>query len=356
MGKRKIESGAAEAVNEANADEAKAEPRRYERLTYEFILEALSPIAHHSETFGNAAIAMRGKTRMPDGSFQRVPILTGDTLRHQLREAAAYALLDAAGMIDDPSLTESGLRFLFNGGMIDGSQDNAVKLDQYRELVELCPPAGLLGGCAQNRSIPGRLTVDAAELICEETAHRLPPWVLEHLREQKSALASARQHVEEVQRVRMDATLDPAKCRLLSDGGANVRTRLLGSEHASATDDAVMAEATKSSMMPRRFETLVTGSLFYWRLEAEVFTELERDAFNTMVGAFLQNARVGGKRGTGHGRVRVVTARQIGWRRPREAPDGLDAGTLAPKVGSLFFMHVAARKERVKSLLAEIRA
>lgn len=335
---------------------APSEERTYEKLIYEFILVADSPIAHHSESFGNNAIAMRVKTRMPDGSFVNIPILTGDTIRHGLREASAYAMLDAAGMIDDPGLGESALRLLFNGGMIDGGQDNAVKLDQYRELVELCPQIALLGGCAQNRSVPGRTTVDAAELICEETAHRMPGWVIEYLREQKSALAPARQHIEEVQRVRMDASLDPGKTKLLSDGGVGVRNRLLASEHGKEVGDAVLAQNAKSSMMPRRFETLVTGSIFYWRLEAEVFTALERDTFNTMVGMWLASARVGGKKATGHGRIRVVTARAVNWRRPREMVTGFEVEVLAPKVGSLFQTHLAARKDRVRKLLQEIQA
>jgi len=328
----------------------------YEKIRWEFILEASEPIAHHSESFGNTSLAMRQKTRQPDGSFTTVPIVTGDTIRHQLREAASYALLDAAGMLDNPSLGESALRLLFNGGMISGSQDSAVKLDQYRELVELMPHLALLGGCAQNRSVPGRMSVSAAELICDETAHRMPEWVVTFLREQKAALAPARQHIEEVQRVRMDASLDPGKTKLLTDGGAAVRTRMLLSESGKETGDVVMAQDNKSSMMPRRFETLVAGSIFYWKVECDTFNALDRDTFMTMVGAFLQNARVGGKRATGHGRVRVLTGKQIQWRRPREVPEGLDSAALAPRLGSLFYTHVGERKERIRKCLNEVDA
>lgn len=352
MAQKKTDKG-----NEQQPGEAvKATGQQYERIRWEFILEAQEPIAHHSEAIGNTAIAMRQKTRLPDGSFVSIPIVTGDTIRHQLREAASYALLDAAGMIDDPSLGESALRLLFNGGMISGSQDTAVKLDQFRELVELCPHIALLGGCAQNRSVPGRLSVSAAELICTETAHRMPEWVVEYLREQKAALGSAREHVEEVQRVRMDASLDPGKTKLLSDGGVGVRNRLLASEHGKEVGDVVLAQDNKSTMMPRRFETLVAGSLFYWKVECDTFNALDRDTFMTMVGAFLQNAKVGGKRATGHGRVRVVVGKQIQWRRPREAPEGLETSALAPRLGSLFYQHVGARKDRVRSLLNEVDA
>ena len=328
----------------------------HEQIRYDFILEALTPIAHASESIGNTSLCMREKRRLPDGSFCHVPIITGDTLRHGLREAGAYALLDAAGMLDSPVLGEAALRLLFAGGMITGSEGGAVKLDDYRRMVALCPPLGLLGGCAQNRAVPGKVQVDPADLICEETAHRMPEWVTAWLEEGKVSLQSCRGHIEEVQRVRMDPMLDPGKRKLLSDGGAEAEKRLLSSEHGKEVGDAVLAQDSKSSMLPRRHETVIAGSLFFWSVTATVHTDLERDTFNTMIGAFLRDARVGGKRATGHGRIRPVVAKQIEIRRPREAPENLDVGSLAPKVGSLFFAHVSERKDEVAKFLAEVDA
>lgn len=328
----------------------------HDQLRYDFILECMTPLAHASESVGNTSLSMREKRRLPNGSFVHVPIITGDTLRHGLREAASYALLDAAGLLDAPALGEAALRLLFAGGMITGSDAGAVRLDDFRRMVELMPHLGLLGGCAQNRAIPGKVQVDAADLICSETAHRMPEWVTDWLREGGVALQSCRGHIEEVQRVRMDPTLDPSKRKLLSDGGAAVEQRLLSSEHGKEVGDAVLANASKSSMMPRRHETVVAGSLFFWSVTALVHSELERDAFNTMVGGFLRDARVGGKRATGHGRIRPVVAKQITVQRPREAPENLDAGTLASRVGSLFYEHVKSRKVDIEKWLREVDA
>lgn len=328
----------------------------HDQVRYDFVLEALTPIAHASESIGNTSLCMREKRRLPDGSFVHVPIITGDTMRHQLREAASYSLLDAAGMLDNPALGEAALRLLFAGGMITGSDAGAVKLDDFRKMVALCPHLALLGGCAQNRAIPGKVQVDAADLICSETAHRMPEWVTAWLRENGVALQSCRGHIEEVQRVRMDPTLDPAKCKLLTDGGASVQSRLLGSEHGKEVGDAALAESSKSSMLPRRHETVIAGSLFYWSVTATLHSELERDTFNTMIGTFLRNARVGGKRATGHGQLRAVIAKQIAVQRPREAPETLDALALAQKVGSLFYAHVSERKEDVEKFLRSVDA
>jgi hypothetical protein len=109
-------------------------------------------------------------------------------------------------------------------------------------------------------------------------------------------------------------------------------------------------------MLPRRHETVIAGSLFYWSVCATLHSELELDTFRTMVGAFLRDARVGGKRATGHGRIRPVVAKQITVQRPREAPENLDAGALAPRIGSLFYSHVSERKAEVEAFLRSVDA
>jgi len=326
-----------------------------EHRRYELLLEAVEPIAHASESFGNTSIFMRRKTRQPDGSFVATPIVTGDTMRHGMREAAAYALLDAAGLLDSPSLSEAALRLLFAGGMVTGKSDaSTVKLDDYRKLVEMVPSVALFGGCAGNRVIPGKLQVSDAVLVCEETWHLMPPWVRDHFAATKQQVDTHRAHVEEVQRVRMDPSLTPGKRLLLSESERiRVEGRLLGSESAV---DAVDVEAAKSSMMPRRHETLVCGSLLYWSVSAVCHSALEVDTFLVALGAFLSNAKVGGKRGTGHGLLRPVTGKVVEIARPSENVTTLDAGSLAPRVGELFRAHVKERSTQVADFLRTVDA
>ena len=69
------------------------------RIRVDFVLEAVQPIAHHEEVIGNSAVAMRRKIRQPDGGWSRVPVVTADTMRHGLRETAAYFVLEHAGML-----------------------------------------------------------------------------------------------------------------------------------------------------------------------------------------------------------------------------------------------------------------
>lgn len=329
-----------------------------EQKRFDFILEARQPIAHHEETIGNDSIFHRRKVRQPDGTFQRVPTISADCMRHGMREAATYALLDAAGLLaDSPQFSASALRLLFAGGMVTGSMGGSIRLDDYRRIVDLVPPLGLLGGCAQNRIIPGRLTVDDAILICDEQAHLLPEWVGEWLDSVGARMDSCRTHVEEIQRVRMDPVLDPGKRRLLGEGArVEVEGRLLAGEAASAKNDAAGRAREKSSMMPRRFERLCAGSLFWWSTTATCYDDLDVDTYLVTCASFLSDARVGGKRGTGHGLLTPVTGRNIEVRRPVERMETLDPGQLGPRVGQLFGAHVRERADDLRTFLSEVAA
>jgi hypothetical protein len=327
----------------------------YETKTFEFILRADEPIAHHEGSIGNTSLCMRRKQRQPDGTFTDVPIVTGDTMRHKLREASAFAVLDAADLLTSEVLTEPALRLLFAGGQITGASGGSVKLDAYRELVELVPPLALFGGCAQNRCIPGRLWINDAVLICEETMWKLPPKVVSWL--ENTHVDTARRHVEEVQRVRMDPSLDPAKRKLLTGGDqVEANRRLVARENASSEEDDAGKLAEKSTMLPRTFECIVSGSLFYWKTSATLLSELDLDTYQATVMMFLANAYVGGKRATGHGKLSVVKAWQMSATRPRDIAEDVQADALAPRVGGILRAHVQERKDRVKQFLETVLA
>ena len=80
------------------------------------------------------------------------------------------------------------------------------------------------------------------------------------------------------------------------------------------------------------------------------------DTLHVALGCFLVNARVGGKRSTGHGLLDAVAARHIEIMRPAEAYAVLDAKALAPTIGSLFRAHVAERKDRIATYLSHVEA
>jgi hypothetical protein len=328
------------------------------QIKYGFVLEAREPIAHHSETQGNVSLIQRSKVRMKDGTFKRIPYLTGDTMRHQLREAIALSYIHAAEIGAD--LSEGALRLLFAGGMLTGrgTGGDVVKIDDYHRMVKVFPQLSLLGGCVGNRCVPGKLSVSQAQLICEETLHYLPPEVMGWLREEGQQIETHRAYVEETQRVRMDPTLDPAKRLLLSDDSRKqLEGRLKKSETAHEIDDAKLRDDSKSTMMPRSFERIVQGSLFFWQVSALVQTELDEDTLNVMIATFLANASVGGKRGSGHGGLRCLKAFDYRWEIARQEAVPMPGDMVVRgEVGSVFFRHVKEQAAEIKAFLRDVNA
>lgn len=319
---------------------------------YEMIVRCAEPLAHGQQTLGNQQIFMRKKVRLPGGQIAMLPYITGDTLRHQLRSAATYGTLHAAGMLDDPQLSEGALRLLFNGGSVTGKGNaSVVNLDRYRELVALFPPLALLGGCTDNRPIQGQLNVDEGNLLCRELAHVTPPWVLEWAQQNNESVDTCRSLIEEVQRVRMDATLIPAQQKLLNEPARlEVQKRLLKSEKAHEEGDSKAAGESKSGMMPRTHERLIQGALLWWGVEARTYSDLEFDAFNFTLACLLQNFRVGGKQGQGHGRLQFVAGARIAFE-PSAGKLEQVGQDLAPKTGDLYKAHVALRKDELAAWL-----
>lgn len=325
---------------------------------YEFIVRAEEPVAHHSGSIGNVSVFMRKKIRVPGGSVISVPEITGDSIRHKLREAAVYATLDAAGILDDPQLSRGALRLLFNGGMVTGKGDATnINLDRYRQLVALFPPLALFGGCADNRLLPGQLNVDALNCLCSETMGLAPQWAKQWLEDTGEAVTSYRQLTERATRVRMDPELIPEKVLLLSESDQIAcNNRLLAQELAHEDGDSIAAGKTKSAMMPRSFERLIQGTLFWGGVEARTYSDLEFDAFQYIFACLLTNFRVGGKAATGHGRLSFVKGCRIPFSlQPAVAEDA--TSELSAKVGTLYRARITERADELKKFLrSEVNA
>lgn len=326
-----------------------------EQRRYEFLLEAVRPVCHLAETIGNQGLIARRKVRLPDGEWAHVPIISGNQLRHKLREASAYCLLDALGLLDAQALLEPTIRLLFNGGeLTKKGAGGGVNFESYRTLCEMVPPLALLGGCANGTINEGQGSVDYAILVCDESWHLLPKWVHEHFATVGARTDSARAHIEEIQNVRTD--ISPRAQKLLTEGEQVRRNRLLTEKSAAHDEGEETSKEGKSRMLPYTTETVVMGSVFYWSVAFNVYSELELDTLHTMISAWLRHPTVGGKSGSGHGELRIVTARNITVRRPSDPISVVEVDALAPKVGSLFYAHVQERQARIVEFLKGVEA
>lgn len=323
------------------------------------ILRADEPIAHFAESVDNMSICAREHTRIPGGGFVDIPYVKGNSLRHQMREAAAYATLDAAGLLNSEALqSDAVLRLLFTGGGLQGvkgKKSAGVSLDDYARMCDVFPPLAILGGSTNQRILPGKISVSPARLICAEQT--LTDWARQWVEDNNEQLDSFRAHIVEITDVRMDPTLSPSKRALLSPKArADTEARLLASETARDNKDAAGVAENKSTMLPYTYECLARGSLFHWHVSATLDTELEEDTLMAILGAFLSNAKIGGKRGLMCGSVSPVAAKQFTVSRPSEHATAVDVTALGGRVGEMFRKHVQDRSEQLKEWLGKVAA
>lgn len=320
-----------------------------EKIILEFVLKAETPIAHASGNEGNASIFMREGQVLPGGEQVDVPIVTGDTMRHQLRESAAWLTLDTLGLLDTPSLTAAAVRLLFAGGGLGGSQGSSIDVAQYRAMMEQYPFLAILGGALGTRMVPGKLEVGRAVLICNETveAGSVGDGWAEGMAQ---GTLPAADHLEDATRVRMDPMLQPAKRSLLTaDEDKAFLDRLIGGGKGKKDESA-------TTMMPRTTEVLKAGSLLYWRVAATLHTEAEVSAFWTMLGCALADLVVGGKRGTGHGRLVVLACRQVEWLKPTAKAAAINPLGISGEHVERFRAYLAERSDGIKAWLGEVDA
>ena len=148
----------------------------------------------------------------------------------------------------------------------------------------------------------------------------------------------------------MDARLSAPKRRLLSDESrAAVEDKRADLEAARDAGDAKAAEALKSALMPSGYERVIPGALLYWEIGCDAYSALDADVFNTVLGAWLTDAWVGGRSRTGHGKLAPV----IG-----DASTSTDAdrwtGLGADGVGEIFREHMRGHSEDLRAFLRTV--
>jgi hypothetical protein len=330
-----------------------------EQIRYEVIFQADEPIAHAKGTLGNHSIFMRRKYRMADGSFEDVPVITADTLRHGLFEAGQLAHMDMIGALKEPALTADAVRLLFNGGFSTPRGSGSTRFEEYRKLCDALPLVKMRGGAFNGQMEEGLVSVGDGMLVCEELMHLIghSAFASEWLAQSGTKILSYRDHIDVEQRVRMDAMLRESSRQLLSPEDRDHADRWLAArDDAHVNDDAKARDATKSKMLPRTAEVLSPGSLVYWSVTATYYTDLDRDAMHVALATFLARARIGGKRGTGHGLLTPVAGTMTTLLGPAERGQSLDLATFRSTVGEVFRAHVKDRAEATKKVLSEVRA
>lgn len=140
---------------------------------YNYTLTLTSAFHHGAGTAGNTSLLRTQEVVHPDtGATSRIPFLSGNSIRHKLREGFAWHTIRKLG-IEERSLTKPVVDLLFSGGAVTRT-GSETDLELPRRIDELLPWLGLLGYAAGSSITAGTLRVSDAILVCAENAWRLP--------------------------------------------------------------------------------------------------------------------------------------------------------------------------------------
>lgn len=316
-------------------------------LIFEGVMTLMTSLSHIGDSFGVNSKLRREKVIQTDGSVEEVPIVSGNAIRGILRDRGMLHMLRVLGYgVDEQTGEVHGLPlpafyFLFSGGSLSGG-GKALDIDEARRWRQLIPLVGLFGGAMGNQIMPGKIKCGKAIPICLETAHLLP----ERFVPQKPT--SVWEYCQEEAYTRRDDEKNDNLRQLLQP-----ETRVLL--------DAAFAEKKKKSALPATnfetetgqkqqmryyIETLAAGTRLYWDMAMDDVTDLERETMFVTLAEFSRMPYIGGKSGTGHGKVSVIIDKWL------EIDSRIKKGNeLDVRIGTLYADHLAKNGNEIKAAL-----
>lgn len=265
---------------------------------------ALEPLHHGQGAEGNMQVLRRQEVPQPDGTIARVPYISGNSIRHMIRECGVRFALDAMG-IEDGALSKSVVDLLFSGGNLGGK--TPPTLARARRIAELFPIIAALGYSAGSRIQPGKLDVGALHLVCAENGWRIDTQALATHDCMPMLGMRAGAFVSDDFGTRHDAARSLAGQRYLA-----IEDRAKADASGEAKKGRVKEDKPDdSTQMIYSYETISPGAAFYGSIIYRDLTDRELDALRSALsyacsgrapdGGYLFT--VGAKRGTGLGKM-----------------------------------------------------
>lgn len=315
---------------------------------------AIEAIHHGAGTAGNTQVLRRQEVVTEDG-IATVPFVSGNSIRHMLRDAGVRYALDAMG-VPDHTLSKATVDLLFSGGSLGGKA--SMTMAKAREVADLFPILSVLGYSAGSRIQPGKIEVQHMQLHCEENAFRAPAL-------SPMALRPAGAFIGDEFGTRHDVARLPYAQRLLGAPKAQ-----LALEEAPAAGKKTKApKDEETTQMIFDWETVLPGSRFWGGLSYRELSPRELDALRSALSYACEGIhhdggylfRVGAKRGTGHG---LMSWRLAGSIRAVATPVHTPSGEMLPAVRredepvtewlAEYVAHLRAHKDRIVTLLEEV--
>lgn len=143
-------------------------------------LRALQPLAHGGKNSGTVHAFRRETIFGADGNpIHAVPSISGGTIRYSLREIAAKIMHHF--LVGDGTLPFASVHAMLNGGAMKETKSVSELITGEKQAIlrETLPLFAVFGGMGGARSISGRLVVESALPIAEETAFLAPYYLVE---------------------------------------------------------------------------------------------------------------------------------------------------------------------------------
>ena len=304
----------------------------------EGVVTALSSITHNGgERNGTVTQLRREKFVQPNGKVERVPVISGNSIRGILRDKGMFSMLKMLGYgINEENGKVNGLSlqafyFLFSGGSLVSTGDSGLDIKYFREMRDLIPLIGLFGGAAGNAIMPGKMKIGKLIPICKETSHLVPekfqPETVESIWEYCQTEMFTRRDDEKNDKVRLMIA-----GKQLSENG-----EALPEEKKSGTPQQMMYNV----------ETIAAGTQFFWRIVLEDVTDVEFEAFLSTLIEFSKAPNLGGKSGTGHGEIAIKLDRWI----EIDSRVNLQGSELDVKMGTKYKDHLEKNGEGIRTFL-----
>lgn len=233
----------------------------------DIVAVALDQIHHGAGSSGNTQLLRTQDVVLPDGSEARVPFISGNSLKHQIRTSGVRFALEAMG-VKPGSMSKSVVDMLFSGGHLSKG-GSSVDLTKARILGELFPVLSMCGYSAGNFMQSSKLRINNLHLVCAENEWRLPA----ECKELPAASKRAGLFRSENFGTRHEATRSPTVAALLTDGSKE--------KQELAVSKRKPKEEKQSSQMIYEFEVIKPGSVFFGAYNFEDLTDGEFAAFRS---------------------------------------------------------------------------
>lgn len=246
-----------------------------ETLRFKGNWTALSPIHHGgSEDYGTTKLILALPTVIinpltGEEEIDNIPSIHGNAVRGYLRR---LIMDDFLTLLDYELDSKKVYHFLFTGGILealDSKDKGAINLTLKKQLRDLIPPISLVGSALGNQMIQGKLKVGMGDIVCSETKHYIEDY----------------------------SDYDFSAYNLK---GSDFGTRLDDLKEGKSEDDDEQAH-----QMKYEFETLIRGTKFTHEFILEDCNSIEKACFCRMIGLWKERPYLGGKSGTGYGKIRL---------------------------------------------------